>query len=54
VCFGNIPFGSRLAGDGQHLEPDSAEQATLAKIRRLRSEGTTMRTIAATLNHQTF
>src|SRR5947207_2586259 len=24
---GNIAFGSRLAGDGQHLEPDPAEQA---------------------------
>jgi len=26
---GKIAFGSRLAGDGQHLEPDSAEQAAL-------------------------
>ncbi len=49
---GNIPFGSRLADDGQHLESDPAEQATLAEIRRLRNEGTTMRKIAATLNHR--
>src|SRR5580765_3754592 len=49
---GNIEFGSRLAGDGQHLEPDPAEQAALAEIRRLRSEGTTMRGIAVELNHR--
>src|SRR5450631_3109220 len=49
---GNIAFGSRLAADGQHLEPDPAEQAALAEIRRLRSQGTTMRGIAAALNHR--
>src|ERR1700686_2737022 len=38
---GNIAFGSRLAGDGQHLEPDPAEQAAFAEIGRLRDEGTT-------------
>jgi DNA invertase Pin-like site-specific DNA recombinase len=48
---GNIAFGSRLAGDGQHLEPDPAEQAALAEIRRLRHEGATLRGIAAALNH---
>lgn len=47
---GNIPFGSRLAGDGQHLEPEPGEQAALAEIRRLRSEGLSMRAIAASLN----
>lgn len=51
---GNIAFGSRLAGDGQHLEPDPAEQAALAEIRRLRSQGTTLRGIAAALNHREF
>jgi hypothetical protein len=35
---GNIAFGSRLADDGQHLEPDPAEQAALAEIGRLRSQ----------------
>ncbi len=49
---GNIAFGSRLANDGQHLEPDPAEQAALAEIRRLRHEGTTLRGIAAALNHR--
>ena len=49
---GNIAFGSRLAGDGQHLEPDPAEQAALAEIRRLRGQGATLRGIAAHLNHR--
>jgi site-specific DNA recombinase len=44
---GNIAFGSRLAGDGQHLEPDQVEQAALAEIGRLRGEGATLRGIAA-------
>src|SRR5271165_6734169 len=49
---GNIAFGSRLAGDGQHLEPDPAEQGVLSEIRRLRHEGATLRGIAAALNHR--
>jgi len=51
---GNIPFGSRLADDGQHLEPDPTEQTALAEIRRLRNEGTAMRKIAATLNQRAY
>ena len=51
---GNIAFGSRLAEDGQHLEPDPAEQAAMAEIRRLHSQGATMRGIAADLNRQAF
>jgi len=47
---GNIPFGSRLAADGEHLEQEPGEQAVLAEIRRLRREGVTMRAIAASLN----
>src|ERR1700691_500957 len=47
---GNIAFGFRLAGDGQHVEPDPTEQGALAEIRRLRREGTTLRGIASTLN----
>src|SRR5438034_2325756 len=39
---GNIAFGSRLSDDGQHLEPDPAEQAALAEIPRLRQQGTTL------------
>ena len=51
---GNIAFGSRLSDDGQHLEPDPAEQAALAEIQRLRQQGTTLRGIAAALNHREF
>jgi len=47
---GNIAFGFRLSADGQHLEPDTAEQGALSEIRRLRNEGATLRGIAATLN----
>src|SRR5580698_8673246 len=46
---GNIAFGFRLAADGQHIEPDPAEQAALAAIRRLRHEGATLRGIALPL-----
>jgi site-specific DNA recombinase len=49
---GNIPFGSRLAADGERLEPDPDEQAALAEIRRLRSQGATLRGIAAAMNHR--
>ena len=44
---GNNAFGFRLAGDGQHVEPDPAEQAVLTEIRRLRHEG-------AALNHRAY
>ncbi len=47
---GNIAFGYRLAADGHHLEADPGEQGALAEIRRLRSQGETLRGIAATLN----
>lgn len=51
---GNIPYGSRLAADGKHLEPDSTEQAALAELRRLRNEGKAMRKIAANLNERAY
>jgi site-specific DNA recombinase len=51
---GTIPFGSRLGGDGQLLEPDPAEQDALAEIQSLRKQGQTLRGIAATLNHQAY
>ena len=50
--MGNIAFGFRLSGDGQHVEPDPAEQGALSEIRRLRNQGTTLRGIAASLNHR--
>jgi len=51
---GNLAFGYRLADDGEHLEPDPAEQTVLAEIRRLRDEGAPMRGIAATLNGRAY
>jgi site-specific DNA recombinase len=51
---GNIPYGSRLAGDGEHLEPDPGEQAALVEIRLLRREGTTLRGIATVLNYRDY
>src|ERR1700737_742702 len=51
---GNIQFGYRLSADGKHLEEDPGEQAVLAEIRRLRCEGSTLRGIAATLNHRAY
>src|SRR5271163_2944448 len=47
-------FGSRLARDGEHLEPDPVEQAVLPEIRPLRSQSTTLRGIAVALNHRKF
>ncbi len=52
--MGNIAFGFRLAGDGQHVEPDPAEQGALSEIRRLRNQRATLRGIAATLNGSTL
>lgn len=51
---GNIAYGYRLAPDGEHVEPDDAEQAALAEIRQLRRQGATLRGIAAALNHRAF
>jgi len=51
---GNIAFGSRLADDGEHLEPAPEEQAALAEIQRLRRDGTTLRGIAVLLNHRAY
>jgi site-specific DNA recombinase len=51
---GNIAFGSRLAPDGEHLEAEPTEQAALTEISRLRAQGTTLRGIAAALNHRAY
>src|ERR1700730_12401714 len=47
---GNTAFGYRLAADGVHVEPDEAEQAAIAAIRKLRASGRSLRQIAAALN----
>lgn len=51
---GNIAYGYRLAADEEHVEPDPAEQATLAEIRQLRAQGATLRGIAAALNDRLY
>ena len=47
---GNVPYGFRLAADGKHVEPDTAEQAAVSAITDLRARGHSLRRIAATLN----
>jgi DNA invertase Pin-like site-specific DNA recombinase len=49
---GNIAYGSRLAADGEHVEPDPGEQAVLAEIRQQRQGGHSLRGIAEALNRQ--
>jgi DNA invertase Pin-like site-specific DNA recombinase len=48
--IGTVPFGYRLAADGVQLEPDVEEQAMVARMRRLRNAGKSLREIAAALN----
>lgn len=47
---GHIPFGSRLAADGIHLEQDPTEQTALEIISALQEQGLSLRAIAAELN----
>jgi DNA invertase Pin-like site-specific DNA recombinase len=49
---GTVPFGSRVAADGVHLEADPAEQGILARIRELNVAGFSTRRIADELNRQ--
>jgi site-specific DNA recombinase len=51
---GNIQFGYRLCADRKHIEQDPGEQAVLNEIHNLRNSGTTLRGIAAALNHRTL
>lgn len=47
---GNVPFGYRAGADGMTLEPAPGELAVVARIRKLRRRGLTLRAIAAALN----
>jgi len=49
---GNIAFGYRLASDGVHVEPEPSEQATIAAVAELRSNGMSLRRIAKDLNRR--
>jgi site-specific DNA recombinase len=51
---GNIEFGYRRAADGVHVEPDPAEQAALATVRQVRSDGHSLRAVAAGLNESGY
>jgi DNA invertase Pin-like site-specific DNA recombinase len=46
---GAVPYGFRVAADGVHLEADAAEQAIVARVRELSSEGLSQRAIVAHL-----
>ena len=46
----HIPYGRRLAPDGKTLEPDPAETALAAEVRRWRDQGMALRAIAAELS----
>ena len=47
---GHVPYGHRLAADGEHLEEDPDEQRILALIGELREQGLSLRAVAAELN----
>ena len=49
---GGVPFGRRLNPDGRTLDPDPGELAALVEIRRWRSEGWSLRRIAAELDRR--
>jgi site-specific DNA recombinase len=49
---GNIPFGFRLAEDGIHLVQESTEQATLRKLRSMKTRGLPWRVIAEQFNEE--
>lgn len=50
--LGNAPYGSRLAADRKHIEPDRTEQSVLKRIHRLRLDGMSLRAIATELNRR--
>ena len=51
---GDAPYGYRLAADGERLEPEPAEQVLLARARRLRHKGLSLRAVARQLEAQGF
>jgi DNA invertase Pin-like site-specific DNA recombinase len=51
---GVVPYGFRLARDGQHLKEHQGEQPVLAEARRLRSAGLSLRAVARELGRKGF
>ncbi len=50
--LGQVPYGWRLSDDGRTLVGDGAERGALADVRRWRSEGRSLRGIAAELSRR--
>jgi site-specific DNA recombinase len=50
--IGTVPFGYRLAEDGIHLVPESTEQATLRRLRSMKTRGLPWRVIAEQFNEE--
>lgn len=46
---GSVPFGSRVAADGVHLEPLPSEQAVIRVVQGLRADGRSLAAIAGEL-----
>jgi len=46
---GTLPYGFRLAADGVHLEPDTAEQGVIASVLAWSADGLSQRAIVARL-----
>src|SRR6266849_4154882 len=51
---GDVPYGYRLAADGERLEAEPAEQVLLAQARRLRRKGLSLRAVARELEAKGF
>ena len=51
---GAIPYGYRLAKDGETLRPDETEQTVIRLVKRMREAGETLREIAEELTRRAF
>jgi len=48
--IGQVPWGTRLAADGRHVEPDHEELRIVDQVQALRAEGRSLRWIADALD----
>jgi len=51
---GTVPYGYRLCEDGEHVEPDPAEQEIIRSTLELRASGLTYRAISARLEDEGY
>ena len=49
---GQAPYGRRVAGDGERLEPDPTEDEARTVARQLRAQGLSLRRVAAELERR--